>query len=361
MAKLRVGIIGCGMISDIYFKNFTGPFSNLIEVVSCANRTKEKADLKAQQYHVKSQTVEEMMDDPSIACIVNLTPPEAHYSLNKEALLKGKWVYTEKPLAINIEEGKELSKIAKEKGLYLGSAPDTFLGAGIQTALALIKKNEIGKIIGIQTNMLSVGPEFFHPNPHFFYKEGGGPILDMGPYYLAALVCLAGPIKEVSSFASSPFPDRTILRTGETFRSEVDTYFASLLHFENGVIGQLTVSWDFRFPSWESKLPLMEIIGSQGQIVVPDPNTFGGKVLLRHGREEFKEVPLIEGFSVDSRGLGLEEAYRAYQMKKTPYISNEFTLHVFEALTAIIRAGQEKRIIEIEDSCPVLDLFDPRF
>ena len=285
MSKIKVGIIGCGNISSIYMENI--PTFEHLELVACADLDLNKAYAQAEKYQFPEvYTVKELLENPNIDLIINLTIPQAHADVAIEALKNGKHVYGEKPLAVTREEGKEILAVAKETGLLVGSSPDTFLGAGIQTAIHLIEKGEIGVPIGASAFMIGRGPEHWHPDPAFFYEKGGGPMFDMGPYYLTALIALLGPIKRLSGLARISYPERTILSTpkaGTKITVTTPTHITGTLDFASGAIGTLTTSFD---AFGGTSLPSIEIYGSKGTILVPDPNTFGGPVRLRKRDED---------------------------------------------------------------------------
>lgn len=365
MDKVRIGVIGCGMISDIYLTNMKEKFAEIIDVCGCADMVPEKAQAQADKYGIRLMTTEELLQADDIDLVLNLTIPAAHAQVSKSALLNGKSVYSEKPLAINVEDAEDLIALAKEKRLYIGCAPDTFLGGGLQTVKKLLDEGLIGEPISCNVSMLSRGPESFHPHPEFFYLEGGGPMLDMGPYYITAMAALFGPVKRVAGMGKSTYKNRIITgksRTGEQFPSYVDTHISGLLEFENKVIANLTMSWDMQYSYWESKLPLMEVFGSEGTIIVPDPNTFGGvsdmpfaepgtKVLVRKGSGEFEEYPVEFGYIENSRGLGVADM--AYAMKRgaSHRATGDLALHVVEVLKGVLTSGKNDRFIEIKNSC----------
>lgn len=361
MKKLRIGVVGCGMISKVYIQNIKQMFAQELELVACADLDPARAETCANENGIRAETVEQLMADKEVDCVLNLTVPASHYEINKQALLHGKHAYSEKPLAIEVKNGQELVKLAADKHLFIGAAPDTFLGAGLQTAIKLVKDQEIGKIVGVETNLLSRGPESFHPNPAFFYQKGAGPLLDMGPYYLTALVALLGPISEVVGFADCPTKQRLAKKTGQVFPSEVDTHIAGLLRFANGVIGQLTVSWELPFVYWESHTPYIHLLGTNGQILVPDPNKFEGPVLVRKSNEsDFSMVPLLDGYAVNSRGLGLAQVAKSLEGGEKPLVNGQLSLHVLEAMLGILESNATGKIIKIKDSCEQPELLNEK-
>jgi len=283
MATVKIGIVGCGSISAAYLTG-AARFS-LLEVAVCADIATERAQARADEFSVpKACSVEELMADPDIRIVVNLTIPDAHYSIAKAALLAGKSVYNEKPLTITREEGQELLQLARERELLLGSAPDTFLGGGIQTCRKLIDDGAIGTPVAATAFMMCHGHESWHPDPEFYYKVGGGPMFDMGPYYLTALVSLMGPVRRVTGSARVTFPERVITsepKQGTTITVDTPTHIAGVMDFANDAVGTIITSFDV----WAANLPPIEIHGSEGSLSVPNPNGFGGNARLRRAAE----------------------------------------------------------------------------
>lgn len=351
MEKVKIGIVGCGNISDIYLKNCTEVFNNL-EVKAVADLKMERAREKKEQYNLETAcSVEELLNDPEIEIVLNLTTPDAHAEIAMASLKAGKHTYGEKPLTIEMEEGKEIIKLAAEKGLLVGCAPDTFLGGGLQTCRKLIDDGWIGRPVAATAFMVCHGHESWHPDPEFYYKEGGGPMFDMGPYYLTALVSLMGPIKRVTGSANITFPERTITsepKYGKKIEVEVPTHVAGVIDFRKGAIGTIITSFDV----WGSKLPRIEVYGSKGSLLVPDPNTFGGPVYLkRHNYEEWKEIPLSHGYSENSRGLGVSDMARAIKTGQTHRASGELAYHVLETMHGFHIAASEGSHYELDSNC----------
>ncbi len=330
--KTRVGIIGCGNISGIYMKNLKS-FEE-IELVACADLDVDRAKAKAAEYGIpRGCTVEELLGDEEIDIVVNLTIPAAHAEVSLKALQAGKHVYSEKPLAASLEDGKRILAAAEERGLKVGCAPDTFLGAGIQTCRRLILEGAIGEPIAATAFMMARGHEFWHPSPEFYYQAGGGPMFDMGPYYLTALVALIGPIREIAGMTSISFPERTIYsepKKGTRIRVEVPTHIAGTMRFASGAVGTIITSFDI---PGGSTLPNIEIYGSLGTLKVPDPNIFGGKVLISSaGSPEWQEVPLELPYADNSRGLGVLDMARAIRSGGEYRASGALAYHVLEAM-----------------------------
>ena len=351
MNKVKVGIIGCGNISGIYFKNLTQTFQ-ITEVVACADLIPERAAEKAKEYSIpKACTVEELLADPEIKIVVNLTIPAAHTEINLAALRAGKNVHCEKPLAIAREDGKKVVELAKENGLLIGCAPDTFLGGGLQTCRKLVDDGWIGAPVAATAFMTCHGHESWHPSPEFYYKLGGGPMFDMGPYYLTALVSLLGPANRVTGSARISFPKRTITskpKFGNIIDVEVPTHVAGVLDFENGAVATIITSFDI----WSANLPHIEIYGSEGSLRVPDPNTFGGPVYFRmHGCNEWKEIPLIYGYSENSRGVGVADMAYAIVSGGKSRANGDVGYHVLDIMQGIHDASSEGRHYKLNSAC----------
>ncbi|WP_425078731.1 Gfo/Idh/MocA family protein [Ruegeria denitrificans] len=363
-----VGLIGCGRISDIYLKTIS-KFSS-VDVVACASLDPSESRAKADQYGIaKACTPDEVFDDPTIDCVLNLTIPAAHAEISLRALEAGKHIYSEKPLVMNRSDGKAILHMASEKGLLVGCAPDTFLGGRWQTVRRLIDEGAIGKPTGVFAHVGTHGTERHHPNPDFYYQAGGGPLLDLGPYYLTAMIFCLGQIDRVAGMARRTFDKRMIEigpRNGEWMDVEVDTHSLSLLQFSSGAIGSMTMSFDI----WDSETPRFEIYGENGTISIPDPdpvhgaNIFQGDVWLKTrdtsrwshqprptGREDWQVVENKHGFNEDSRGLGLLDLALAAQEGRQPRASGALAYHVFEVMDAIERAPKFGAYQTIESRC----------
>ncbi|WP_347548566.1 Gfo/Idh/MocA family oxidoreductase [Pseudalkalibacillus hwajinpoensis] len=350
MAKIRIGVIGCGNISDIYLTNLRELDS--LEVVALADLNHEKAIEKAKKYaipHVLS--VEELLVNEAIDLVLNLTIPAAHADVSLRALEAGKHVYVEKPLAISLEDGKKVLEKAKERELLVGSAPDTFLGGGLQTCKKLIEDRAIGEPIAATAFMMGHGPESWHPDPEFFYRAGAGPMFDMGPYYLTALINLIGPVRRLTGSARITSPERTITsepKYGQKIKVETPTHVAGVLDFENGAIGTMITSFDV----WGTQTPFLEIYGTEGSLSVPDPNTFGGPVLLRKpGEVEWKEVPFTHGSTENSRGIGVIDMVDAIHSGRPHRASGDLAYHVLEIMHGIHESSIKGEHYQLTSTC----------
>jgi len=347
---VNVGVIGCGNISSIYLKN--GKAFDMLDVVACADLDMERARTQAERFGVpRVETVADLLADPTVELVVNLTVPVAHGTVGLAAVRAGKSVYNEKPLTISREDGQLMLREARERRVLVGGAPDTFLGGGLQTCRELLDAGAIGTPVAATAFMLGHGPEDWHPDPEFFYQVGAGPLFDMGPYYLTALISMLGPVRSVASSARISFPERTIgsePKRGTTIQVNTPTHVAAVLDFESGAVGTLVTSFDV----WAAQVPRIELYGSEGSMSLPDPNTFGGPVLLRKAREEqWREVPLTRGYTENSRGLGVADMARALRSGSPHRANGELAYHVLDVMHAILDASRERRYIDLASTC----------
>jgi len=348
--KAKVGIVGCGNISKVYFKMMIEVYETL-DVVACADLDMARAEAKAEEYpSVQAMAPEELYGDPEIDIVVNLTIPKAHMEVAAEAIAAGKSVYNEKPLTLTREEGRQLLEAAEARGVRVGAAPDTFLGGGGQTCRKLIDEGAIGEPVAATAFMMCPGHESWHPDPEFYYAPGGGPMFDMGPYYLAALINLLGPIKRVTGSARISFPERTITsekKNGKVIKVEVPTHVAGIMDFASGAVGTIITSFDVQCHG----LPRIEVYGSKGTLIVPDPNGFGGKVQLRQaGEKEWREVELTHVSDIN-RGTGVADMAYALRTGRPHRASRELAYHVLDAMHAFHDASEQGRHIELESTC----------
>ncbi|MBN2301889.1 MAG: Gfo/Idh/MocA family oxidoreductase [Lentisphaerae bacterium] len=349
--KTKIGIVGCGNISDIYFNNFCNLFNN-VEIKSCADIVMERAQTKAMNYGIYAVTVAELMADPEIEIIVNLTVPQAHYEVSMNAIKAGKNVYSEKPIALTRKEGKALLSMARKKHVMIGNAPDTFMGAGIQTCVKLINDGAIGDPIAATAFMMNHGHEHWHPNAEFYYKFGGGPMFDMGPYYLTALIALLGPVKRITGATKISFTERIYCgdneKKGQKIKVDIPTHVAGIMDFKNGVVGTIITSFDV----WSHHLPSIEIYGTNGSLQVPNPNEFGGTVsLFKSNDEGWRNVPLTHAYEQNSRGIGVADMAKALTDKYAIRASGEMAYHVLDLMHAFHDASDKNRHIEIQSTC----------
>jgi predicted dehydrogenase len=346
----KIGIIGCGNISGIYLKN--SQLFEILDTVACADLYIDRAKTKAGEFNVpKACTVEELLADPEIQIVVNLTIPKAHADIAVAALDAGKCVHNEKPLAVNREDGKKILKLAEAKGLRVGCAPDTFLGGGLQTCRKLIDDGWIGEPVAATAFMTTHGPEGWHPDPDFYYQPGGGPMFDMGPYYLTALITLMGPVRRVTGSARVTFPQRTISsqpKYGTVIQVNTPTHIAGVMDFASGAMGAIVTSFDV----WAAELPRIEVYGTAGTLSVPDPNGFGGPVRVRRaGASEWSEVPLTHGYAENSRGISVADMAYALHSGRPHRANGELAYHVLDIMEAFHDASRDNRHIELTSTC----------
>jgi predicted dehydrogenase len=345
-ATVKVGLIGCGTISSVYLEN-CAKFNNL-EVVACADLDLARAVAKAAQYNVpRAIPVEELIADPEIQVVLNLTIPAAHGAVALAALEAGKSVYNEKPLAITREDARRMLELADQRGLRVGCAPDTFLGGGLQTCRKLIADGWIGRPVAATAFMLGRGPEGWHPDPEFLYQPGAGPLFDMGPYYLTALIALLGPVRRVTASAQISFPERLITsqpRYGTMITVRAPTHVAGVLDFAGGAVGTLVTSFDV----WAAEAPRLEIYGADGSLSLPDPNSFGGPVRVRRpGMREWQELPLLYGYAGEGRGVGLADMAAALATGRAHRADGRLAYHVLDIMHAFLDASREGRHIDL--------------
>ena len=364
----KVGLIGCGHIAETYFR--AEKYFNNIKIIKCADINLKAARKCSKEYGVKFLSVKEILKDQEVEIILNLTIPKAHYEISKKALLNGKHVYSEKPLAINLKDGKELLKISRRKKLYLGNAPDTFLGGGIQKSKELVEKNIIGKIKLGNAVFAFPGIQSYHPNPEpWFAKLEGGPVIDMGPYYITALVNLLGPAKKVSGRIINGSKYRTIgigPKKGRKFKVNCPTTYLSTITFKNKTVIRLTLSFDVIAHQRNH----IELYGEKGSMIVPDPNMFGGSVFtckkLGDNWKEFKTTKMHLGkinirtqssraneapTNANYRGAGLSEMAYSIEKKRKHLCNGEISLHVLDIITSIMKASKSGVNQSINTDC----------
>jgi predicted dehydrogenase len=350
MAKTGLGLIGCGTISDTYFKSCAA--LDAVMIVACADIDFARAQARAAQFGVRALTVERMLADPEVDIVLNLTLPTAHAEVSLAALNAGKHVHTEKPLAVSREEGRRVLALAREKALRVGSAPDTFLGGGLQTCRKLIDDGVIGEPVACSAFMGYSGPDAWHPNPHFFFQPGAGPMFDMGPYYLTALIHLLGPVKRVTGAARASFAERVAGHTairGQRIPVNVPTHVIGVLEFAGGPLGTVVTTFDVA----GHRQPHIEIYGSGATLSVPDPNTFAGPVrLLRRGAREWEDVPLTHGYRGNHRGLGAADMALAIRSGRPHRANGALAYHVLDLMHAFHDAARDGRHIELASTCP---------
>ena len=364
----KVGLIGCGHIAETYFR--AHKYFNNFKIIKCADINNHASKKCAKTYGIKALSVNDLLKDNEVEIILNLTIPKAHYIVAKKSLLNNKHVYSEKPMAINTKDGLELLKLARRKKLYIGNAPDTFLGGGNQKAKELIERKIIGKINLGNAIFAFPGVQSYHPNPEpWFAKKEGGPVIDMGPYYLTALVNLLGPAKEVSGSLMKGIKKRTIgigPRKGKKFKVECPTTYLSTIVFENGAIIRLTLSFDVIAHNRNH----IELYGNKGSLIVPDPNMFGGSVFtckkIGDRWKEHKTIKMPLGkinirtqsaranespINANYRGVGLAEMAYCIENKKLNRCNGELSYHVLDIIQSTMKASKTGKKQKIKSTC----------
>ena len=344
----RVGIVGCGDVTNLYLPG-TAPFTS-IELAACTDLDADRAAALSARGGFPAVSLEELLADPTIDIVLVLTPPVAHAAVSRAAIAAGKHVYTEKPLATTRADAAAILAEAAKAGVCVGAAPDTFLGGGLQTARALIDEGAIGTPLVTSASVAHLGPERWHPNPGTFYATGGGPLLDLGPYYVTALVSLLGPIAAVSAVGRGTGSEREIAtgtRAGTKVTSEVPTTVIGTLSFESGVVGGLTGSFDVV----GTKVPSLEIHGTAGSLSLGDPNRFDGEVRYRAlGADAWEDVPLRFDGSV-GRGIGLADLIDGIRSGRPHRASGELAFHVLDVLLALEAATSSHREESVTSRC----------
>ena len=347
--RTKIGIIGCGNIVSAYMT--AGERFDNIEIAACSDLVLERAQAKAEEHGIaRACPVNDLLCDPEIEIVVNLTIPKVHAQIALATLEAGKHAYSEKPFAVTREDGQKVLAKAVETGLYCGCAPDTFLGGGIQTCRKLIDDGWIGEPIGATAFMMGHGPERWHPDPDFFYQPGAGPLFDMGPYYLTCLTNLLGPTKSVASSAAISFPQRVVgsgTKKGDLIAVNTPTHVNGILELASGPIATITTSFDV----WGSEHHNLEIYGSEGTLLVPDPNTFGGPVRVkRWDHENWTEVPLTHGYTAQNRGIGVADMAKAIKNGRKQRASGQLAYHVLDIMHSLYDASRERRYVDLQST-----------
>ena len=370
----KVGLIGCGHIAETYFR--AQKYFNNIKIIKCADINKNAAKRCASEYGIKSLSVNELLKDKEVEIILNLTIPKAHYEIAKKALLHNKHVYSEKPMSINLKDGKELLKLSKKKRLYIGNAPDTFLGGGNQKSKELLENNIIGKINFGNAIFAFPGIQSYHPNPEpWFAKKEGGPVIDMGPYYFTALVNLLGPAKEVSGRIIKGVNYRTIgigPKKGKKFNVKCPTTYLSTIVFKNNIVIRVTLSFDVIAHQRNH----IELYGKKGSLIVPDPNMFGGSVYIckklgdtwkefKTGKKYLGKINIKTQSSranesptnANYRGAGLSEMAYCIEKRKKHRCNGELSLHVLDIIESTMKASISGIPQKIKTKCKKPNIF----
>lgn len=357
MKKTRIGVVGCGNISMTYMRN--AALFNNIELTACADIVPEAAARRAAEYGIRALAVDELLASDEVDLVLNLTIPTEHHPVTRAALSAGKHVFTEKPLAVSAALGRELVDLARSKGLALGSAPDTYFGAAGRRARSLIASGKVGPVIGGTAFMMGHGMEHWHPAPAFYYQQGGGPVLDMGPYYISMLLSLLGPARRVMAMASIGNETRTITADGPnkggSFAVNTETTAMAVVQFASNAIVSVGFSWDV----WSHGHPFIELYGRNGSLRLPDPDTYGGDVQFADGGGEWQtfrsegsvlgainwpyDAPRIANY----RTTAIAEMAAAIEAGRAPRASGENALHALEILEAILTSGRTGQPVDI--------------
>jgi len=366
---LGVGIIGCGNISAAYFK--LAPLFKGLEVRACTDLNMAAAEARAKEFGVKAQATDALLANDDVDVVINLTIPEAHYPVTTRALEAGKHVYSEKPFVLSVEEGKKLKSLADARNLRVGSAPDTFLGGAHQYARKLIDDGAIGTVTAGTAYVMSHGMEMWHPNPGFFFQPGAGPVLDVGPYYVADLINLIGPVKRVAAVTNMATPTRLVTAEGPLKDKEIPvgtpTNVHALLEFDSGASVMLGASWDV----WAHRHRNIELYGTDGALFVPDPNWFGGTVELSGRDGKIAEVTQWEhpfgvpndirpsGGYANYRTAGLADMAMAIIDNRESRCSLERALHGIDIMTSILKSGEQGAFVDLTTTCTRPAPLDP--
>jgi predicted dehydrogenase len=348
--KARIGVVGCGVISQPYLSRLT-TFDTL-EVVACADVLLDRAKERAEAFGVPTAcSPEELLAHPEIDLVVNLTVPAAHAPLADAALDAGKSVYGEKPIALDRDEAVALLAKADGLGLHVGSAPDTFLGAGLQTCRALIDEGAIGEVVAVNAMRMVPGPELWHPDPAFLYRRGAGPLFDLGIYDITAAVAMLGPVARVTGATRSVRDQRTVGRgplAGTAFDVEVPTHTSAVLQLASGPLVTLVASFDVV----STRMNAYEVYGTEGTLAVPDPNTFGGPVRLhRLGGPDWEDVPLRHRFAEQARGVGVADMVLATRNQRPARASGRLALHVLDVMQSVIESAESGAAVDVTTTC----------
>lgn len=346
--KVKVGIIGCGNIAPAYVRG-CAPYA-VVDLVACADIRPSAAEAFATEHGLQAMRVADLLADPDIQIVINLTIPRAHMDVGLQVVEAGKHVYNEKPLTVTREDGQKLLAAAAANGVRVGCAPDTFLGGGIQTCRKLIDDGVIGQPVAAVAVMMNHGHESWHPNPAFYYDIGGGPLLDMGPYYLTALVNLMGPVQRVAGMAQKSFAQRTITSqplNGTVIDVAVNTHQTASLQFAAGALGTLMMSFDV----WSHNLPRIEVYGTEGTLSVPDPNRFDGPVrVLKAATGKWEDMPLTHSDKI-GRGTGVADMAYAVQSGRAHRASGELAYHVLDIMHAVEDSSASGQYTTLASTC----------
>lgn len=350
MQRLKVGVIGAGMISQVYLKNCTSVFQDILEVTSIADLVPDLARKRAAEFNIPNVvTVDELILDPNIQMVLNLTAPAAHAPINLRVLEAGKHVYTEKPFALSMDDANAVVSLAERKGLLVGCAPDTFLGASVQTCLKIVQDGWIGQPYAASgTIIMGSAADGMHPNFQNFLKLGGDPLLDMGPYYLTALVAMLGPARRVTGSAQQLYNEVTVQNPqshayGKTVPVEAPTNIAAIIDFEQGAVASFHAAKEsFGYA------PRLEVFGTEGNLTIPDANFFNGTITIKFRSGESREFPLAYPYKEDSRGIGLADMAYSLVHQRPHRASGQLARHILEIELGIFEAAKKEQHVHLK-------------
>ncbi|ADG74093.1 oxidoreductase domain protein [Cellulomonas flavigena DSM 20109] len=346
---LRVGVVGCGVISEQYLTTLVGAAE--VDVVAVADVDRTRADVTAQRRGLRAVDLPELYALDGLEWVLDLTTPAAHEQVALDAIAHGRSVHNEKPLCSTVAAARRVLEAAGAAGLAVGGAPDTVLGTGVQTARAAVEAGAIGRPVAATATMACGGHEAWHPQPDFYYAPGGGPLLDMGPYYLTTLVHLLGPVTAVQGVATRPRTHRTIgqgPRAGEQVPVDVATHVTALVEHASGAVTTLLMSFD----APATTASPIEVHGEEGSLLVPDPNRFDGDVRVHARGDEWRTLPVSAGYAGAGRGVGLVDAARSAD-RRTTRASADVALHVLDTMETVLRAADARTRLEVATTCDV--------
>lgn len=376
LRTFKIGILGCGVISRTYIADIKAFYKDL-EVIACADMDAELSQKLASEFGIKKgYTTKELLSDDEVEIVINLTPPQFHVELSKQILTAGKHLFSEKPFAFNLKDAKEVLNLADKNGVKVGCAPDTFLASGLQSLRYYLDANLIGKPFFVTANMTTFGVETWHPNPAPFYRMEGGPLFDMGPYYLSAIVSLLGPIESIAAFDAKGSNTRHIYvgrDAGTDIEVEFPTHYSSILKLKNGVVVNLNVSFDI----YKSNLPMFEIYGESGTLTYPDPN-FGGGTPSVYRKEQYTDViyqktdaamarkdrfyelpelyPRVKDYS---RGLGVLDLAKSIEENSINRASGRLIMHITEAIEGMLISSKNDMFYKMKTTCERPEPLEP--
>jgi predicted dehydrogenase len=349
MKKVTVGVVGCGMISDEYLRGMQ--IFEILDVLACADLDQARARMRAEEFGVeRACSPQQLLEDPEIEIVVNLTPPAAHAQINGEAIAAGKHVYTEKPLAITVEEGLSTVSAARERGVLVGCAPDTVLGGTLQTVRKLVDDGAIGRPVAASACFQIPGPEYLVPDASAWYQAGVGPMMDMGPYYITSLISLLGPARRVSGSVSGAGGERTAglgPLAGTKLPVHVPTHVTGTVEFASGAVATVTMSWEV----WGTTIPFLEIYGTQGSLTGPDPDYYDRSVrVLTAGQTDWQEVELTHDSEVE-RGIGVADMAYALRSGRPHRANGDVALHALEIMRAFEKSSVAGAHVTLSTTC----------